>query len=215
MQREATEKCDMCDKVYQAKKDLKRHEFIEHGIDNGYTPENYQCDQCDKNFTAIGNLNKHVETVHKGIRKFSCEECGKAFISANDMERHKKRVHMGFKEPKNQLCHLCEKAFVSKVDLRRHLAAIHGEGEKESHKCEKCEKVFSSTGNLHNHIRDEIEFTSSIIFLKIKLFFQTEMRYQLFVIISQTTIMQYMGYFFDDSAINLQHHLRRIFRRLC
>ena len=49
-------------------------------------------------FFEIMHVNRHIDTVHKGIKKYRCSFCNTAFGQSGDMKRHIKRIHSQEKE---------------------------------------------------------------------------------------------------------------------
>lgn len=60
-------KCDLCDKEYSNKHNLRRHKRRLHGISlasqsNDFSVGSYECDICEAKFTFAWNLKKHKST---------------------------------------------------------------------------------------------------------------------------------------------------------
>uniref|UniRef100_A0A3P9GXT0 C2H2-type domain-containing protein n=1 Tax=Oryzias latipes TaxID=8090 RepID=A0A3P9GXT0_ORYLA len=76
-------KCDLCDRAFIRKQDLKQHMF-------SHTHERQiQCPKCNKNFLKTNHLKKHMNS-HEGRRDFVCEKCHKAFLTKYHLTRHLK-----------------------------------------------------------------------------------------------------------------------------
>uniref|UniRef100_A0A3B5AJ89 C2H2-type domain-containing protein n=1 Tax=Stegastes partitus TaxID=144197 RepID=A0A3B5AJ89_9TELE len=76
-------KCDLCDRTFIRKHDLKQHMF-------SHTHERrIQCPKCNKHFLKTNHLKKHMNS-HEGRRDFVCEKCHKAFLTKYHLTRHLK-----------------------------------------------------------------------------------------------------------------------------
>ena len=75
--------CDLCQKSYIYKQDLKRHMQVHTGQ---YT---YTCAQCGKGFSDKRRYTDHMR-VHAGL-KYRCEFCAKPFISNTGYRDHLKQ----------------------------------------------------------------------------------------------------------------------------
>ncbi|KAL2869202.1 putative C2H2 finger domain protein (Ezf) [Aspergillus lucknowensis] len=48
----------------------------------------YRCEDCGKTFGRKTDLKRHVDSVHRGIRRFGCEKCGYRFTRQDTLARH-------------------------------------------------------------------------------------------------------------------------------
>ncbi|KAJ8132836.1 hypothetical protein O1611_g785 [Lasiodiplodia mahajangana] len=94
---------------YATAKDLKKHLFKYHGIDNlddtadaefpdppkrkamteAKREAAYECSECGKKFTRNHNLQNHIRS-HQGLRPFGCQVCGQTFTRKPDCDRHER-----------------------------------------------------------------------------------------------------------------------------
>ncbi|XP_035205650.1 zinc finger protein 117-like, partial [Stegodyphus dumicola] len=93
--------CEVCNKAFAQKSDLKRHILIHTGL------KCHVCDVCNKSFTHKFHLNKHL-LLHTGERPHVCEEgslvcevCKKSFTQKSALKQHL-LLHTGEKP------HVCE-----------------------------------------------------------------------------------------------------------
>ena len=69
-----------------------KNEMIHKSVNKGN-----QCKQCDKTFSCIRNVRRHIETVHKKLKKFKCDACEQTFGHNGDLKRHVETIHMKLK----------------------------------------------------------------------------------------------------------------------
>ena len=98
-----------CNKKFQWKKSMKRHERIH----TGNKP--FQCAVCQKKFTYRHHLLRHG-VVHTGEKPFQCEVCGNRFTQPASLKLHE-RIHTG---EKPFHCSVCQKKFTTRMHLLRH-----------------------------------------------------------------------------------------------
>ena len=140
-------KCDVCNKDFPTAKLFTTHYKEVHGE----RKHKWQCQVCpSKYFSRAGELTQHVNTVHKGERKFSCYECNKSFGTNSTLNIHLRRVHENRRDHK---CEICHKAFVMRKVLMTHISVMHDGTQVGKFKCDICEKSFKSTFYLENHIK--------------------------------------------------------------
>ncbi|KAM4034767.1 LOW QUALITY PROTEIN: uncharacterized protein ACNLHF_021456 [Anomaloglossus baeobatrachus] len=139
MQTEKRFSCSKCERYFNQKSYLVRHERIH----NGKKP--YSCSECGKCFVQKSGLVAHKRR-HTGEKPFSCLECGKCFGHKTNLVEHQK-IHTG---EKPFSCLECGKCFVQKSSLVKH-QTIHT-GEKPF-SCSECGKCFGRKSILVTHKR--------------------------------------------------------------
>ena len=87
--------CDICEKSFTMKSDLRRHVATVHNKERPF-----QCPQCSKTFGQSGSLKTHVSVVHNK-ESFQCSKCSKTFTRKINMKEHVTNVHEG----KNAITH--------------------------------------------------------------------------------------------------------------
>ena len=96
-----------------------------------------------------GLLKKHIEVVHRKIKKFSCTYCGKMFAYDYRLNTHVKQVHED--SAKKHMCDKCDKSFFQLGKLKFHISAVH---EKiKPYQCDQCASAFAAKQTLRGHIR--------------------------------------------------------------
>ena len=130
--------CDICQKVFMTKANLKLHSKA-HGGDQ----TRVQCEKCLKSTTNLANHKKYCDN----IRNFSCTVCSKNFHFACVMMRHVEAVHW---KQRNFKCSICPKAYTDATPLRHHVNTAHGDGSTFSH-CTHCKKTFTTLRRFQEH----------------------------------------------------------------
>ena len=83
-------KCSFCeDFSCVLKSDLKQHELTTHCNEEGQ----WICTLCNSTYNRKDNLKSHIDTVHKGKKKFFCELCNKGFLRKIHLQTHIAGVH--------------------------------------------------------------------------------------------------------------------------
>lgn len=94
---------------------------MSHQRRNHEEKRSHPCTLCGKGFIYKKELERHVNNVHKNIRKFVCEVCGMAFKMIGHLNYHS-RSHTG--ERPNS-CNICSKSFRRPGELKNHLVMVH------------------------------------------------------------------------------------------
>lgn len=83
---------------------------------------------CGKNYSNAFNLKRHVESFHRGIKKFTCSICNKGLSSKQNLREHS-FIHLGIKP---YVCkHVgCKEAYRQASQLLMH-QIIHDEVDKQ------------------------------------------------------------------------------------
>ena len=84
----------------------------------------YQCDYtgCRYSSDIKSHLRKHIDCVHKQIKKYQCKYCNKKFGQKGTLKVHVDTVH---EKIRRYHCNYCEKKFGLNSDLKRHIDAVH------------------------------------------------------------------------------------------
>ena len=81
-------KCSLCDFSCSSKHDLNIHMYVH------YNDDGWICNLCNaKPFKRKDNLKSHIDTVHKGIKKFPCDYCSAGFVRKKHLDAHIASVH--------------------------------------------------------------------------------------------------------------------------
>ncbi|XP_050092180.1 zinc finger protein 595-like [Anopheles aquasalis] len=107
--------CDICGKVYKARRDLLGHKRETHG------EAKFECDICQKRFTTRSRLKQH-RNYHVGERKHACPVCPSRFFNKFQLRVHA-RVHTGAKP---FACRICSKFFTYRHLAKEHIVRHHG-----------------------------------------------------------------------------------------
>ena len=134
--------CEYCEKGFNSKSLLKRHEMIHTG---GYDRKPFSCQYCEKCFNTSSTLKVHQQ-IHSGEKPYPCQYCSKRFHQLSGLKWHE-MIHTG-ERPFS--CQYCEKRLKSKGHLKEH-EMIHT-GEKPF-SCQYCEKRFRTKCHLEEHER--------------------------------------------------------------
>ena len=130
-------KCNSCEKTFNQKSVLIRHE-ISH---TGEKP--FECSICEKRYTKKVTLNNHMK-VHYGIYDHVCCICKKCFTDKSNLNVHMK-IHYGIYD---HVCYTCKKSFTDKSNLNKHMK-IHTNDRPYS--CDICGKTFQRKYDMTKH----------------------------------------------------------------
>ena len=136
--------CEDCGYAAKQKTRLRDHRISFHKIGE----KQHKCELCPYSFYLKGGLTKHINEVHKKIRKHKCGECGYA-ANAGNLRQHINAVH---KKIKNFVCEECGFAASGKSNLNTHIKAVHK--KVRDYVCEECEYTTSLKLNLKTHVKE-------------------------------------------------------------
>ena len=120
--------CNICEKSYNRKDNLLKHQRIEHnklhkkvilpGINDDVNP--HQTNIIKQKY----HLDRHQESVHYQNSNvvFKCNTCEKSFRRKDKLQNHEKTHFLG--NPKI-VCEICQKQFKTKDGLKAHRIAFH------------------------------------------------------------------------------------------
>ena len=128
--------CDVCEKAFLSKGNLKQHKDIVHS-----EVKVNECDICGLKMSTSVALKYHKETVHDQIRD-NCKICGKSYERKN-LYSHMYSVH-GEKIP----CEQCGKN-IRKAGMKEHISRVHS--DVKNWPCDDCGKKFGTKKNLKRH----------------------------------------------------------------
>ncbi|XP_076438045.1 uncharacterized protein LOC143277164 [Babylonia areolata] len=136
---EKTQQCEICGAKFYRKVGLRRHM-------QKHTGKEFACEECTRRFFSLSELQVHVESVHKGIRRFPCSLCELKFYKAASLKVHM-RTHTG---EKPFSCDLCQASFAMGEALRKHKRRHTGE---KPFRCEDCGQTYSCQYSYKTHRR--------------------------------------------------------------
>merc|ERR1712115_772060 len=142
-------KCNLCEKKYDCKDELKTHEK-EHGESNKSKPKgdniekdrkeqeiNSKCSHCNREFNNLKDFKMHENKCHY------CKQCNNWYDNREDLESHRERRHKGY------TCDQCGyDGSTNKKELDDHIRKWHAE-----YNCNQCENSYRLQGDLENHIK--------------------------------------------------------------
>ena len=168
---EIENKCEICEKLFSSKQNLKQH------ITQVHEGNNQKCEFCIKSFCNNDSLKRHINTFHtrtssndsKMQNKYKCKWCVKTFKVSSSLKRHIGVFHQGqimkegnsanliIQQKQYHECDICSKLFFKESKLIGHKMKKHGikfekAYEGKNPKCEFCIKSFVNKSSLKRHI---------------------------------------------------------------
>lgn len=138
----STFKCELCQKTFVTKGNLKRHTTIAH---TGNFP--ISCSLCNKGFLGKAALNQHTQVAHMGVTyKCTHANCEKEFTTKGNLSFHLNTHTQSFKH----FCRYCGMGFYHILPLTTHENLHSG---IKPYTCEKCSKTFNSKSVLSQHLK--------------------------------------------------------------
>jgi len=131
--------CNLCNKVFANKRNLREHHKIHTG------EKEFSCPVCEKKFAQKGALTRH-ERTHTGLKPFQCSQCDYRCSDSSNLKNHEKR-HTG---ERPFLCHQCDMTFTTLSNLKTHAKYHAGD---TPFRCEHCNKGFVYLSELKMHER--------------------------------------------------------------
>ena len=132
--------CALCSKKFKTDQHFKKH------FDFVHNDESHPCETCGKVMSSRVGLVRHINRIHKGIKRFKCDPCQKAFADSGDFKKHIKYTHE--KERCRFKCELCEKTFAFPNTLRNHVKSAH-----KGLRSYECPKTYTNGGSLFKHVK--------------------------------------------------------------
>lgn len=178
---EKTFVCELCDKLYTTKGNLKLHiKIVHHGEKllfpcsvatceeklstralrqehlhkiHNIAREIFSCTHCDVHFLNKSSLKDHINFTHQGVQ-FKCELCQKRFANLSNLTYHTK-THISIEDRKeqwNRFCDLCCEVFEYKSQLEYHMNLKHRLLRLHC-SVPQCEASFSTQKMINRHIK--------------------------------------------------------------
>lgn len=134
--------CDLCDMVFNSRRNLKNHRLNKHVSPSEWP---YHCEKCGSSFYRKERFIHH-QMRHDHPRPFVCKLCSRRFSDPRQLYVHKKNLH-------NETifsCKVCGKNFKGADYLTQH-SKTHTLGE---YKCPLCpDKDFAFPTTLRSHLK--------------------------------------------------------------
>lgn len=136
-------KCEICDKSYPSKHNLKLHQTT-HSHPDSYQ---FECPICGQRFAVQSKMKIHI-TRHapESERKYPCNQCEKRFCFQSVLNHHILAAHSA--EP-GFVCEVCARPFRSAVSLKSHIKLVHETQPKV--RCDQCGNLFANATSLKKH----------------------------------------------------------------
>ena len=159
--------CEVCDKEFSNKSNLKTHKKEAHSkpvltcdiCDDTFEDETiltthkathtFQCSNCDYKSTRKCDLETHIK-----IHALKCESCPYHAIHARDLRRHRYTMH-----PR---CNICPYIGKNEADMKRHHNTTHV--QEETYPCNICNHSAPSKEELKAHFSAEHQQQKTRIF---------------------------------------------------
>ena len=119
--------CQKCDKFFTESHSLKSHNQLVHEkpqLDvNGF----WQCNwgqACTKTYKSNSKqlVQRHIDNVHKGLKKYACQQCDKSYTQSHSLKSHVQIVH---EKVSPFVCVLCGNSFKQRITIKRHMKKVH------------------------------------------------------------------------------------------
>ena len=143
--------CDICEKRFKNKYNLKEHMSCVHS-----EARPFKCEDCSSSFKMDNHLKKHITRVHNftkknlkyhsNIKNYQCGICSKTFKRSSALNIHAMSIHTNAKDFE---CDLCSRKFKDKYSLKQHKKIIHLSIRK--FKCDVCPMKFKTSSGLNKH----------------------------------------------------------------
>ena len=154
---EKAHSCDICEKPFSNKSDLKFHLQIHNDF-----RKTFPCDKCNVIVLSKIGLKIHLKIHEEERETYSCDICGAQLSTKSGLLRHRK-THDKFR--KMYQCKYCGKEFTASEGRNKHEIDIHIQAGMK-HRCDVCDKYYSSEDSLKkhkkNHCKDRKMFTCDI-----------------------------------------------------
>ena len=85
--------------------------------------ERFECPKCGRMFGHQQSMDRHIDAVHKQIKKYKCIKCEVSFGQSHHLKRHVKVVHE--KKPHPFTCFICNDSFFNVGLKKAHVENVH------------------------------------------------------------------------------------------
>lgn len=167
-------KCDLCFCSYTEKRNLQRHQRLQHPeklkpkeIDFVFDAitKKYVCKICSRSYTTKNVLRKHITSKHQKLavaapenpdfefdnssKMFKCKLCNRSYLYKGSMLAHMERRHGQIRQgPQMDFpCPQCSKGFNTQQGLNGHLVNVH----HSLYTCNDCGESFEKYRKLAYH----------------------------------------------------------------
>jgi KRAB domain-containing zinc finger protein len=139
-------KCTTCQKIFERRDSLTRHEKIHSGELNDVA---LTCTTCGQKFLYKSSLTRHQSRVHALKLAFACHLCDRRFRYESSLATHI-LIHRDSRPFK---CTVCDKKCRTKYQLSQHLL-VHDKTSLSWFCGKGCGKEFMTVEACNNHYRD-------------------------------------------------------------